>query len=574
MTIIFLTKIFTFFLINELKLIFAKLKYVILFVKKIDLINFSKNSERNFKLLKNDKEKKILIKNQNFFKEKFLNKNSENFLLITSLLTSKLYSINNIIIGMNLCKILNKIPVALIRKDDFGTEIFMRSFGINKFYYISNENFFYRLKYLILSISLLKGVKNIDQLLKFKYKEIFFGKIIYDHYVRFIRVGSVSYIHPKFYLFFSQALMNYYQAKKIFDNLDIKEIVQTENQFIPSAPVFQLGLLNKCKIFCKIGRSNFISVRKYQNFSEVYKNRRRFSTKLFNHIFQKNKTIAINYGNQIIQKRISGHKKFGVDQSRSIEFKGMDDQDKIFDFTKNQLCEKLNWDNKLPIVTIFSNDFIDGIFTNSWNLYRDRIMWLRATLDYIKNIKNINWLIKPHPNEIKNKVKTSTPLEVQKYSKYKNIRLFPKDYAIKPLSKIINCAVSAQGSVGYEYPALGVPCIICGESLSSGHGISIEPKTEEEYFNYLKNINEIDSVTKDQMDKAKVFIYIYSELSRVFSPLLPNSLSNDFKYENFYHEYEKLIDNYDFKKDSLCINLKSQLSLGDRHTINYELIEK
>lgn len=573
MTIIFLTKILIFFLINELKLISAKLKYIILFVKRIDLINFSKNSERNFKLLKNDKEKKILIKNQNFFKEKFLNKNAEKFLLITSLLTSKLYSINNIIIGMNLCKILNKKPIALIRKDDFGTEIFMRSFGINKFYYISNENFFYRLKYLVLSISLLKKIKNIDQLLKFKYKEIFFGKIIYDHYIRFIRVGSVSYVHPKFYLFFSQALMHYYQAKKIFENIDIKEVVQTENQFIPSAPVFQLALLNKCKIFCKIGRSNTISVRKYQNFSEVYKNRRRFSTKLFNHILLKNKTLAINNGNQIIQKRITGHKKFEVDQDRSHEFKHID-QNKISDFTKNQLCEKFNWDNKLPIVMIFSNDFIDGIFTNSWNLYRDRILWLRATLDYIKDIKNINWLIKPHPNEIKNKVKTSTSFEVQKYLHYKNIRLFPKDYGIEPLSKIINCAISAQGSVGYEYPALGVPCIICGESLSSGHGISIEPKTEEEYFSYLKKIDKIDLVTKDQMDKAKVFIYIYSELTRVFSPLIPNTSSNDFKYENFYYEYEKLIDNYDFNKDSLYINLKSQLSLDDRHTINYELIQK
>ena len=574
MTIIFLTKILIFFLINELKLIFAKLKYIILFVKRIDLINFSKNRERNFKLLKDDKEKKILIKNQNFFKEKFLNKNAEKFLLITSLLTSKLYSINNIIIGMNLCKILNKIPVALIRKDDFGTEIFMRSFGINKFYYISNENFFYRLKYLMLSISLLKKIKNIDQLLKFKYKEIFFGKIIYDHYIRFIRVGSVSYIHPKFYLFFSQALMHYYQAKKIFENSDIKEVVQTENQFIPSAPVFQLALLNKCKIFCKIGRSNTISVRKYQNFSEVYKNRRRFSTKLFNHVLLKNKTVAINNGNQIIQKRISGHKKFGVDQARSVEFKYTGNQVKILDFTKNELCKKLNWDNKLPIVMIFSNDFIDGIFTNSWNIYRDRITWLRATLDYIKDIKNINWLIKSHPNEIKNKVKTSTALEVKKYSNYKNIRLFPKDYGLEPLSKIINCAISAQGSVGYEYPALGVPCIISGESLSSGHGISIEPKTEEEYLNYLKKIKKIDPVTKDQIDKAKVFIYIYSELTRVFSPLLPDSLSDDFKYENFYYEYEKLIDNYDFKKDSLYINLKSQLSLDDRHTINYEQIQK
>ena len=50
----------------------------------------------------------------------------------------------------------------------------MRSFGIEKFYYLSNENIISRFKYLCLSISLLKRIKNINELLKFKYENFLF----------------------------------------------------------------------------------------------------------------------------------------------------------------------------------------------------------------------------------------------------------------------------------------------------------------------------------------------------------------------------------------------------------------
>lgn len=238
------------------------------------------------------------------------------------------------------------------------------------------------------------------------------------------------------------------------------------------------------------------------------------------------------------------------------------------------MCKRYGWDPKKPIGMIFANDLIDGVFSNSWNLYIDRLTWLRATLNFIKTIEDTNWIIKPHPNEIKNKVKTSTELEVKKYSfNYDHIKLFPHEYSSEPLPKIIKCAISAQGSVGYEYPALGVSSIICGESLSTGHGISIEPKNELEYFKYLKNIDKIDSVGLDQQNRAKIFIYIYSVLSKVHSRLIPNSHNINFKYENFLFDYEKLIDNYHLKSDDLYNNLKKQITLQDRHTINYNLLD-
>lgn len=574
MSIFFLLKIIFIFFLNESKLIVKNLNFIRLFLHQINFFKYLIHRKLDHNILRNSKKTKILDKNLKFFKKNFDYQSNGDQILITSLLNSKLYSINNIILGMNLTKILNKTPVALIKKNDFGAEIFMKSFGIKKFYYLDNENIFSRLKYLCLSITLLKNVKNIDDLLKFRYQDIYFGKIAYDHYLRFNRVGTVKILKPKFYFFLSQSLMIYNQTKQILADSKVKDIIQTENQFVPSAVVFQTALLKNCKVYCKIGSANKISVRIYKDFSEVYKNRQRFSSSLFNLVLNNNKASAIKKGETIIQNRIQNKKGFGVDQTRSIEFIKDFPTKKIIDFTKEDLCKKYKWQKDKPIVMIFSNDLIDGVFTNSWNIYIDRLTWLRSTLNFIKTIEDINWIIKPHPNEIKNKVKTSTELEVKKYySNYNHIKLLPHEYGLEPLPKIIKCAVSAQGSVGYEYPALGVPSLICGESLSSGHGISIEPKNEIDYFKYLKNVDKIGHVSLDQQNRAKIFIYIYNVLSKVHSPLIPNSHNINFKYENFLFEYEKLIDNYHIKNDDLYNNLKKQITLHDRHTINYNLLD-
>ena len=68
----------------------------------------------------------------------------------------------------------------------------------------------------------------------------------------------------------------------------------------------------------------------------------------------------------------------------------------------------MGWDQDKPIVAILASDLTDGVFINSWSLFKDRLTWIRKTLLEITNIKNINWLLKPHPNDEKHKVVTDT----------------------------------------------------------------------------------------------------------------------------------------------------------------------
>ena len=49
-------------------------------------------------------------------------------------------------------------------------------------------------------------INTTDDFLNLKYENVFVGKIVYDHYIRFTGIASIKYIDPKFYYFLSKNL--------------------------------------------------------------------------------------------------------------------------------------------------------------------------------------------------------------------------------------------------------------------------------------------------------------------------------------------------------------------------------
>ena len=457
-------KAFIYFFYSEYQLFIRKIRYLIIFNQKLNFFKYIQTKEKNYLIVKDEIKKKALEKNFLFWKN-FLSKNkldslkTENKILITSLVSTKFYTIYNNIIGLYLSKKKQNEFVGLIKHDDFDTEIFMRSFGIKKIFYLDDGNFFTRLYFFIKSIKLIENISSTDEFLNLKYEGVFVGKIVYDHYIRFTGIASVANIDSKFYYFLSKTIRIHHDYKKILKSNSFKNIIQSETQFIPSCIVFQNSLLNNSTVFSKLGgASNQISVRIYNDMKHVYKNRYRFSSKLFNLVFEKYKNVALVSSKEIIKNRFLGTCGYEVDHDaeENSQHKMEHPSNLIDEYTKADICKKYNWDESKPIGVIFSIDLTDGIFTDSWRLFKDNLSWIKETLEKIKDISHVNWLIKAHPNDVIKKVITTTQIEVRKISKdYKHINEFPIEYSNNSLNKFINAAVTLNGSVGYEYPSLG-----------------------------------------------------------------------------------------------------------------------
>ena len=229
------------------------------------------------------------------------------------------------------------------------------------------------------------------------------------------------------------------------------------------------------------------------------------------------------------------------------------------DINKKDLCKRLGWKLDSPIAAIFSTDLTDGVFDSSWSLFRDRLTWLRETLSEITKVNNVNWLVKPHPNDEINKVITSTISEVEKICSNCNyIKLFPNDITTGSIPKFIDVAITISGHAQMEYPCFGIPAITTCEAVCSGLGFTIEPQTKEEYFFQLQNIKGLKRLNNQQIELAKIFIFLSHKLSWIPVNLMASHATNHVDgtphgtihvdEKKYWLEMIKLLDQYSLRR--------------------------
>ena len=238
------------------------------------------------------------------------------------------------------------------------------------------------------------------------------------------------------------------------------------------------------------------------------------------------------------------------------------------------MCKKLGWEKNYPIAVIFATDLTDGVFNSStWSVFRDRLTWLRETLYEIKKITNVNWLVKPHPHDEIYKVVTSTISEYEKIClNLDHIKLFPDDLSKRSITKFIDAALCLNSSAAYEYPSFGIPTIVPKESAVSGYGFTIDPKSKDDFFYELKNITKLKKLTLQQVEVAKVYVFILTRLARITSNLIAPHSSLHVDEKNYWIEMIKLLDKYDSKDDLLMKMMKIQEKNNDKHAIDYDMI--
>jgi len=406
------------------------------------------------------------------------------------------------------------------------------------FFFHNNLTLFTRYHIYLNSLLELKKINTIKKLLNYKKNYISLGKIIYDQAIKLFNVGSIKTINKNFFSILVKALLAENSSNKIFSSKKILFLVQAEKHWIPANIIFQNALKYKTNVLCRIGDEKSFSTRLYNDFSKNFQNKAKISNKLFNYVYKKINSKKINYlTNKLLKVRFN----------RNL----LCNQKKI----KNKFCKEFNISPKKPLVCIYSNNLTDGIYSNSWQIFQDNLTWLLNTLNICIKKTKINWIIKAHPlDNKKTNIRTTQEYIVDIVKKSKNIIFLDHDNSnSKILHNIIDVGITAHGSVSVELPSIGIPCIIAGESFSSGHGFNIEPRNMAEYFQKLKNIEKLKKLNKSKIYKARVFYFIYNYLikfkfaknnlylNREFLKSLKNQIYNKFrhpineKYKKFFN---------------------------------------
>ena len=332
-------------------------------------------------------------------------------------------------------------------------------------------------------------------------------------------------------------------------------------------------------MFSRIGLNQKISVRQINNVKYCLEDRSKYDTRLFYNLKNNHKNKAIKIGKKIINDRFKGLNipdreidKEGIKLAKNNKIKFIDNYDKKF------ICKKFNWDIAKPIGIIFANDLTDGLFLVKSCIFSDNYIWLEEILNMISLNQKMNWLVKSHPSDFKNEGKLKSKNLFFSKKNLAHVKHYPENWGRKHLHKIVDIVFTNYGTAGYEYPAMGIPAVITGESNYSGAKIAHQIKSKKELLNKILNCHKTKKLKKPNIENAQIFAYLENVFTKVKLDLatLDNVevAKNPKKYWKIFEKNLQKSQIYKFNSieiDSFYKSFKYQIDKKLKHTINKKL---
>lgn len=150
--------------------------------------------------------------------------------------------------------------------------------------------------------------------------------------------------------------------------------------------------------------------------------------------------------------------------------------------------QKVLEDNERIKIMICPHYTEDDPFSHGDMLFMGPGDWLEH-LGRLSEKTDYDWYLKPHPVETEfgdNYIKAYL-------KRYPRIKLLPKYVSPFQLKEEgMKYALTIHGSIGYEYPMIGINVINAGNNPHIAYGFNINPKSIEEYDNILCNLENLD----------------------------------------------------------------------------------
>ncbi len=359
-----------------------------------------------------------------------------------------------------------------------------------------------RIKYLSLFLG--------QSILNLHYAGVKYGDLIYDQYLVDNELGTIHQIDRRVIATIEQCLLRHHTILQALRRSHAAAVLVSQQVSIRMGVVLRVALKYGYEGYLRAGHHES-TLQRFTKPDEVYDYEYKPSpVDLKNLLHQAGRNIDKMY-QAALKRQIAG---FG-------DKEGLDayNRDHLF-YRSRKLFHKnlgLNPAKANIFVMLHAlNDHPRSHFRQM--LFQDFYHWMMETLAIAKKNNHVNWIFKQHPS-----IKYYSALDVDYKKIFTNlpdhIKYMDIDSQIdtRSLGYCADLVVTCLGSAGFEIPALsGVPAITAGDNHYSGLGIAREPRTIQEYTNYLVNLkNRPPKLSRTVIERARgAYIYIY-ETSRV-----------------------------------------------------------
>lgn len=177
------------------------------------------------------------------------------------------------------------------------------------------------------------------------------------------------------------------------------------------------------------------------------------------------------------------------------------------------ISKELGIDFSKPCIGMLTNVVWDAQLHYPTNIFPDMIDWVIQTIAYFEKRPDLQLIIRAHPAEIRAAIPSRQPIidEIKKKSSIlpKNIFIIPPESHIStyPVMAKCNTVIIYGTKTGVELTTMGIPVIVAGEAWIRNKGITIDPKTKEEYFEVLDNLPLANRMSEDLVQRAYKYAY-------------------------------------------------------------------
>ncbi len=176
---------------------------------------------------------------------------------------------------------------------------------------------------------------------------------------------------------------------------------------------------------------------------------------------------------------------------------------------RQSFCRRYQMDESKPVVFVMLHAFNDFPHTLGPGLFLDYCKWFEATLAFTRQMPDVNWVFKEHPDSTFYPNDLDLP-KIFAAEARSNVIFLDATHRIprEALAKLAHAIVTCSGTSGLEFACRGLPTLLAAKSYFTGWGFCQEPKDVETYFAALSKISEARGPTQKAQELAKVILYL------------------------------------------------------------------
>lgn len=356
-------------------------------------------------------------------------------------------------------------------------------------------------QHLLAAKQMLKSVTCSEDIINLSFPFGYPGHMFYDGVLKSELIGNIDLDCPNLEKYLAKTLSYLEQYSALVTSRYISSVIVSHPVHFRFSTLAHISLSHGIPVYVLNYLNEHITIRKLVNPAELKRGSYEWPDyarveKLPLKIRANLTTIGKEYLNLIRSGNKSEGASIGVYDGAEV-----DSQNKVL------LLNKLGLVDGKPTVVIFTNCWPDfpNIYFPGW--YVDYVDWFKKTISIILDIPEKNWIIKQHPAEFmygsKTKITDMLPSPLPRH-----IKLWPEWASGNLVASVADAIITASGTAGVEYPALGKPVIIARETAYAHWGFCNLASTYDRYVELLRGDTATIPPTLWQRELAQLYLAV------------------------------------------------------------------